>query len=105
MNAHQKKIVDAYDKMGLVQTKFAKVGACDSEVNWEVQQIMYDALKGREWKPRSVDGWQLYSSMPSSETRQAVAQLNTAGKRLHKVLSSAPVSELEWIKSYYGIDL
>ena len=105
MNAHRKKIMDAYDKFGLVQNKFWQLGACDSEVSHEKVQVMYDALKGREWKPRSVDGWQLYSSYPAKETRPAVSQLNTAGKRLHKALASAPVSELEWIKSYYGIDL
>lgn len=62
MNAHRKKIMDAYDKFGLVQNKFWQLGACDSEVSHEKVQVMYDALKGREWKPRSVDGWQLYSS-------------------------------------------
>lgn len=104
LKAHWKIIIDAVDKFSAVQNKFAKVGACDSEVSHEKYQVMVDAIKGREWKPRTVDSWQLYSSYPAKETRPAVAQLNTAGKRLHKVVANAPLSSIEWLKSYYGID-
>lgn len=105
MTTAQENIKQAYDKFSLVQNKFCKVGACDSEVSHEKRQVMVDAIKGREWKPRTVNGWQLYSSMPAKETRPAVAQLNTAGKRLHKVVANAPTSSIEWLKSYYGIDI
>ena len=104
LEAYKKAIIDAAEKFSAVQNKFAKVGACDSEVSHEKYQVMVDAIKGREWKPRTVNGWQLYSSIPAKETRPAVAQLNTAGKRLHKAVASAPLSAREWLNFYYGID-
>jgi hypothetical protein len=104
LEAYKKDIIDAVEKFRSVQNKFATVGACDSEVSHERTQVIVDAIKGREFKPRTVDGWQLYSSKPAKETRPAVAQLNTAGKRLHKVVAKSPVSAVEWLKFYFGIE-
>ncbi len=104
IEAKKLAIQAAVDAFSAIQNKHSEVGACDSEVSHERVQVMVDAINRREFRTRTVDGWQLYSSMPQKQTRPAVAQLNTAGKRLHKMIATAPLSTIDWIREYYGID-
>jgi len=100
-----KKAVDDHYKLHL---KYRKLGAEDTEPMWQFENQMRNMVSGKEFKPLSERGWELYSSMKESEAASEV--LNKSVETIYKLFNNLKISErneaIDYLsKDFYYVDL